>query len=178
MPETYRLVDGRAYIDGGFTTSTNQLCINATATSPCVTVSATHFGPHGWVPLTRPTATGGSACDDGVMIPPVWGLQARPPVGYGPQWPRDASRDRLTMRRRRCTVPEVLDLLVLQERHTVPPVGFPGWAINPGKRTPLPIPACEFKGLLFAKANQTTATAIYEHGVAEAKAFAAEVYGK
>ena len=90
----------------------------------------------------------------------------------------DADRDRFTRRRRRCAEPEVLDLLVLHERHAVPPVGFPGWALNPGKRTPMPISVCEFKGLLFGKANQTTALAIYEHGVAEAKAFAAEVYGK
>jgi len=178
-PETYKEVDGRAFIDGGFTASTNQLCINATEASPCVTVTATHFGPHGWVPLTRPDSSGGgSTCDESVMIPPVWGLQARPLVGYGPQWPLDPARDRVTMRRHRCAVPEVLDLLVLHERHAVPPVGFPGWAINPGKRTPMPISVCEFKGLLFGKANQTTATAIYEHGVAEAKAFAAEVYGK
>lgn len=178
-PETYKEVDGRAFIDGGFTASTNQLCINATEASPCVTVTATHFGPHGWVPLTRPDSSGGgSTCDESVMIPPVWGLQARPLVGYGPQWPLEPARDRVTMRRHRCAVPEVLDLLVLHERHAVPPVGFPGWAINPGKRTPMPISVCEFKGLLFGKANQTTATAIYEHGVAEAKAFAAEVYGK
>ena len=176
MPETYREVDGRAYIDGGFTASTNQLCINATDTSPCVTIAATHFGPHGWVPFSRPDS--GGACDETVMVPPAWGLQARPPVGYGPQWPLVADRDRFTRRRRRCAVPEVLDLLVLHERHAVPPVGFPGWAINPGKRTPMPISVCEFKGLLFGKANQTTALAIYEHGVAEAKAFAAEVYGK
>ena len=175
-PETYREVGGRAYIDGGFTASTNQLCINATAASPCVTVSATHFGPRGWVPLTRPDS--GGTCDESVLIPPVWGLQARPLVGYGPQWPLDAARDALTRRRHRCAVPEVLDLLVLHERHAVPPVGFPGWAINPGKRTPMPIPVCEFKALLFGKANRTTALAIYEHGVAEARAFAAEVYGK
>ena len=175
-PLTSREVGGRAYIDGGFTTSTNQLCINATEASPCVTISATHFGPHGWVPLTRPDY--GGTCDESVLIPPVWGLQARPLVGYGPQWPLDATRDRVTMRPRRCAVPEVLDLLVLQERHTVPPVGFPGWAINPGKRTPMPIPVCEFKGLLLSKANQSTAEAIFQHGVAEAKAFAAEVYGK
>ena len=178
MPTTFQNVDGRAYIDGGFTASTNQLCINATDASPCVTVTATHFGPHGWVPRMRPEGAGGATCDESVMIPPVWGLQARPPVGYGPQWPLDPARDRLTMRRRRCAVPEVLDLLVLSERHAVPPPGFPGWAINPGKRTPMPISVCEFKGLLMSKANMTTATAIYEHGVAEAKAFAAEVYGK
>lgn len=178
MPLRSKIIDGRPYLDGGFTVGTNQLCIGASDANPCVTVSATHFGPHGWVPLMRPdlASADGSTCDETVLIPPVWGLQARPPVGYGPQWPLDPNAQ--AGKPHQCAVSEVLDMLVLRERHTVPPPGFPGYAINPGKRTPMPISSCEFKGLLFGKANMATATAIYEHGVAEARAFAAEVYGK
>jgi len=42
-PRTYHEIDGRPYIDGGYTTSTNQLCIGATEESPCVTVSGAIF---------------------------------------------------------------------------------------------------------------------------------------
>ena len=49
--------------------------------------------------------------------------------------------------------------------------------INPGKRTPLPLTPCEWRSYRLGKANRTVSKLIYDHGVAEARAFAREAYG-
>lgn len=70
-----------------------------------------------------------------MLIPPVYGLQARPPIGYGPPFniPVNTSSilpdGSLTTRPHRCSLPEMLDLMVLRDRQALPPPGFPGWCV-------------------------------------------------
>ena len=61
------------------------------------------------------------------------------------------------------------------------PLGAP-WGpppdINPGKRTPLPLPACEWRTFTRVPPNATVARMIFDHGRAEARAWVDEVWSK
>ena len=113
-------------------------------------------------------------CYDNVLIPPVSLALPSPYFGWAnyPALPRSQWK----VGSEPCDLPDYLKVLTIEDQ-LVPPSPDTQININPGRRTPLPLTPCEWRGYRLGKANRTVSRLIYDHGVAEAKAFAKEAFG-
>lgn len=163
-------VGEKPFVDGGFTANFNQLCAGATGRSRCITVTALQVGPSALVPLRDALGR----CYDNVLTPPISLALPSPYFGWAsyPTLPRPKWK----VGSEPCDLPDYLKVLTLEDQ-LVPPGPDLAININPGKRTPLPLTPCEWRSYRLGKANRTVSKLIYDHGVAEARAFAREAYG-
>ena len=193
-PWKYTAFRGRPFIDGGYSASWDQLCINATT---CVRVASNVFGPQGQRPrgddVPHLLLTLHNCPNESEWVRPG-GVPPNPVHGWGPDFPlAPQSKWRLP---KACPPPAMLtstppatlvtklglpSLAPLAAKlgpRDPPPPGVlrPGPPdINPGHRVPLPFNAC--KWLLFGVFKPWKAEdvdAIYQHGVDTARAWAAE----
>ena len=199
-------VGEKPFVDGGFTANFNQLCAGATDRSRCITVTVRcihregvrrqekekqRLDPRTHSKTNKPTKTftqalqvGPSAlvplrdalgrCYDNVLTPPISLALPSPYFGWAsyPTLPRPKWK----VGSEPCDLPDYLKVLTLEDQ-LVPPGPDLAININPGKRTPLPLTPCEWRSYRLGKANRTVSKLIYDHGVAEARAFAREAYG-
>ena len=164
-------VAGRPYVDGGFTANFNQLCVNATSANPCLSASALHYGPRGYLPQTNKHGK----CDDSLpLAPSTSGNQPSPLNGFA-SYPKLDRRD-WKLGTEKCGLTDWAGVATSYFRmvDTSPGTVI---SINPGKRTPMPITPCQWQSYGLRKANRTISRMIFEHGVSEARAFVAEEYG-
>ena len=163
-------IAGRPYIDGAFTANFNQLCVNATSTNPCLSASALHYGPRGYLPQINKYGK----CDDSLpLVPPSFGVPPKPVNGFA-SYPELDRRD-WKLGTEKCGLTDWGAVATGFFQFVDPTPGT--ISINPGKRTPMPITPCEWRSYGIGKANRTTSRLIYEHGMQEARAFVAEQYG-
>ena len=113
-------------------------------------------------------------CYDNVLIPPISLALPSPYFGWAnyPTLPRSQWK----VGSEPCDLPDYLKVLTIEDQ-LVPPSPDTPININPGKRTPLPLTPCEWRSYRLGKANKTISKLIYDHGVAEARAFAKEEFG-
>jgi hypothetical protein len=186
---------GRPMVDGGYAAAWPQLCTtpaggNASDDGTCVRIAATFLGPAGEIPPNKP---GTESCDRSVGRPgmplggPGWHQPGGVPpnggvnvTGWGPAYPPVPENEwRLDPKSCGRTLGEVFMSIALDVADT--PLGAP-WGpppdINPGKRTPLPLPACEWRTFTRVPPNATVARMIFDHGRAEARAWVDEVWSK
>lgn len=192
----YLAFRGRPFVDGGYAAAWPQLCTrpdggNATEGGRCLRVAATFLGPAGLIP---PTKAGSEACDPAAgrlgapLAGPGWrlpdGLAPNGGVnvsGYGPPYPLAPSEAAWRLDPKSCgkTLGGVLLSVALDvsDANLTAPWGPPP-DINPGKRTALPLSACEWRAYTRVPPNATVAQLMYDHGLAEGRAWVDEVWKK
>lgn len=113
-------------------------------------------------------------CYDNILTPPISLALPSPYFGWAdyPVLPRSKWK----VGSEPCDLPDFLKVLTIEDQ-LVPPTPDTPININPGKRTPLPLTPCEWRSYRLGKANRTVSKLIYDHGVAEARAFAKEAFG-
>ena len=157
-------------MDGSSTANFNQLCVNATSANPCLSASALHYGPRGYLPQTNRHGK----CDDSLpLAPSTSGNQPSPLIGFD-LCPELDRRD-WKLGTEKCGLTDWAGADTSFFRMVDP---SPGTiiSINPGKRTPMPLTPCQWQSHGLRKANRTIHRMVYEHGMLEARAFVAE-YG-
>ena len=164
-------VAGRPYVDGGYAANFNQLCVNATAANPCLSASALYYGTHGYLPQTNSHGM----CDDSLpLAPPTGNSQPNPPDGFA-SYPKLDRRD-WKLGTKKCGLAAWAEAATSFFPFIDPSPGT-SISINPGKRTSMPISPCQWHSYRLGIANRTISRMIYDHGIHEARAFAAEEYG-
>ena len=164
-------VDGRPYVDGGFSANFNQLCVNATSANPCLSASALHYGPHSYLPQSNKHGM----CDDSLPLAPSTSDNPPNPFNGFASYPKLDRRD-WKLGTSKCGLTDWAGVATSFSGFVGPSPGTVV-SINPGKRTPMPITPCQWQSFASGKANRTISRLIYEHGILEARAFVAEAYG-
>jgi hypothetical protein len=132
-------VAGLPYVDGGYTANFNQLCVNATSANHCLSASALHYGPRGYLSQTKKHGK----CDDSLpLAPSTSGNQPSPPNGFASYPVLDRREWKLGTEK--CGLTDWAGVATSFFRMVDPSPGTV-ISINPGKRTPMPLTPCQWQ---------------------------------